>query len=742
MERQPRRRRRPAYSCIECRRRKIKCDRNDPCAHCVAAKAQCSFKVYRNEPVIRPQPQQGNIWGSASSPSAAAPSPLAQAQQVNTNTFVTEHGNRYPSGPPVIPATATGQDDTPETLQHSDIRSSNPAQATEPNLRDLLQRVQKLEESSSSRPSHWLSDTGRDLLERRSGLQDSQIILNKTRVLRWSHLMGSAQEFAPIAACYIEAVCNENGASSHDAETAAIYAQISDLLQKCKHIARSIKVGRPSRSLSYPEFDLAPPSREVADSMVRLYFRSFESAHRILHEPTFWTEYQRYWSHPGSVTNALRLKILLVIGVGSSLSEQGDTDTRFHNMVHQWVYAAQAWLSGPLEKDRLDVTGLQIHCLTILARQIFSIGGDLVWMSMGSLIHKAMEIALHRDPKYLPTMSVLQAERRRRLWATVLEMVVQSSLDASMPARISFDEFDTEAPSNNNDDEIDESTTALQPHPKGSYTTTSMQLILLGSLPIRLRILQLLNGLHSHISYLDVLALSSEITDANRACSSFMKANEANVTPFHRNLLDYLLRRFLIPLHCPFASKARENPLFSYSFKTSLDAAIAIISPEPDEGFSRLLAIGGGMFKEGIRWASTVITLGLIVQTEVQRLDGTLHRSTQYVEILKQAVKDMVWLSLERLRQGETNVKLHMFLSMILAQTEAIEAGTSCDFKIARSARDSLQLCHDLLQTRASTISLSSPNDAGLPLAGLDSGQEDYGLDLDMGFFFPDADFS
>ena len=29
-----RKRRRPALSCVECRRRKIKCDRNDPCNHC------------------------------------------------------------------------------------------------------------------------------------------------------------------------------------------------------------------------------------------------------------------------------------------------------------------------------------------------------------------------------------------------------------------------------------------------------------------------------------------------------------------------------------------------------------------------------------------------------------------------------------------------------------------------------------------------------------------------------------
>lgn len=523
---------------------------------------------------------------------------------------------------------------------------------------------------------------------------------------------------------------------------------MGELLQKCKNIARSLKVGRPSRSLiSRPEFGFAPPSREVADAMVTLYFRSFESTYRILHEPTFWAEYERYWSHPESVKTDLRLKIFLVIGIGSSLRGHGDTDAEagFRNTVHQWVYASQTWLSGPLEKDRLEITGLQIHCLTILARQIFSIGGDLVWVSMGSLIHRAMQIGFHRDPKHLPAMSVLQAEIRRRLWATILEMAVQSSLDSAMPPRISFDEFDTEAPSNNNDNEMDESTTALQPHPKGTYTSTSMQLILLDSLPTRLRILKLLNGLHAELSYLDVLAMSAEITDAYRACSCFAKEHEeSGVTPFHRNLLDYLVRRFLLPLHCPFAIQARTNPLFHYSLKASLEAALAIISPEPDEGFSRLMAIGGGMFREGIRCATTAITLELVAQAEAQRLDGTLHRNSQYRDLLKQAVKDLRLLSTERIRQGETNVKSHMFASMVLAQAEAIEAGTPCEFKIAQSGRDSLEFCHDLLLTRAGTVSLPSPNNTGPPTStGLDGGQEGYyGLDFDFDFFLPDAGFS
>ena len=40
----PRKRRRPALSCVECRRRKIKCDRRTPCNHCVQLKiTTCTY---------------------------------------------------------------------------------------------------------------------------------------------------------------------------------------------------------------------------------------------------------------------------------------------------------------------------------------------------------------------------------------------------------------------------------------------------------------------------------------------------------------------------------------------------------------------------------------------------------------------------------------------------------------------------------------------------------------------------
>lgn len=99
----------------------------------------------------------------------------------------------------------------------------------------------------------------------------------------------------------------------------------------------------------------------------------------------------------------------------------------------KWIFAAQTWLSSPFEKAKLHTSTIQIQCLLIIARQHYSISGDLVWISAGTLLRTAIQMGFHRDPKYLPKMSILQAEMRRRLWATILELNIQSSIGSGMP---------------------------------------------------------------------------------------------------------------------------------------------------------------------------------------------------------------------------------------------------------------------------------------------------------------------
>ena len=728
MERQPRRRRRAALSCVECRRRKIKCDRQDPCSHCVASQVQCTFRLFND--------------------STAAPARQRQHRQVD----------------------AAQLELSPRGVQENESETANtyprsPTIETQTGIKDV---------------------------------EDSNLIINKTRVLR----AGIAKDFESLIACFLAAIGTRTGVPIdngdlhlgesvyHSSALAPTVDKIGSMLEKCKDAAKRIKAAaNPVATLTGLDFDLSNltlPSRDTAHTMTLLYFEHFESAYRILHQPTFWAEHIRFWIRTETVEPALRLKYLLVVAIGSSLHEGINTgaDTTWRGMVHQWIRAAQAWLAGPLKKDRLSITGLQIHCLALLARQIFSVGADLVWMSMGELIHKAMQLGLHRDPKHLPPMPVLEAEVRRRLWASIVELAVQSSLDAAMPARISPAEFDTEPPANINDDEMDESTTTLVSHPRATtYTDTSMQLILLDSLPTRLAIVQLLNGLHGELSYSQVLALSSGITEACRkATASFAQgytqhsedsaAPFKKLTPFHASLHDYLVRRFLLPLHRPFAMKAQENPLFASSVKVSLDTAMGLIahgsindntlpstsSPgvnmeSSKTKFARLLLVGSGLFREGLWYAMSAIMLELYVAVSsaydadynpnnrrnpssstnhvAPHASAPLPPPNQlqrsYIAVLKQAVQDLIVIFKERIKEGETNVKGYLFLRMALAKVEAVESGAvsasrggfneqTVALAVAQTGVDSLEVAYFLLRERA--VKLGVPLGTGVEATG------------------------
>jgi hypothetical protein len=97
------------------------------------------------------------------------------------------------------------------------------------------------------------------------------------------------------------------------------------------------------------------------------------------------------------------------------------------NMSLQWVFSVQQRLSAPLEKSRMNLSGLQIQCLLILARETLGIGAGLIWISTGTLIRTAMQLGYSRDPKHFPEKSVLHVETRRRLWATIFELAMQAA---------------------------------------------------------------------------------------------------------------------------------------------------------------------------------------------------------------------------------------------------------------------------------------------------------------------------
>lgn len=495
------------------------------------------------------------------------------------------------------------------------------------------------------------------------------------------------------------------------------------LVDKCKAMARTVKtVNAPQWPSFNPDLHQGIPSRAVSDELIRLYLRTSEVTCRILHIPSFWKEYEQYWNSPQSTSTISLFKILLAMAMGIGYY-QGPEQRELRDKAQQWIYAAQSWLAMPHEKSRLNISGIQIQCLLILCRGLYNIGTDLIWITTGTIVRTAINMGFHRDPKYFPRISVLHAEIRRRLWATILELNLITSLDAGMSPMISFDDFDTEPPLNVDDDELDEATIdPPTPKPSNVATQTSIQLAALKSLELRIKINNLINDFRFEPSYDDVIRLSIELIGIYKENHKFMsQASEASSpgkfkpSPLHRKLVDLTTQRFLIALHRPFAFKARSDPKFYYSRKVYLDSALIILAhPDPkraaapipheteqQDDYDRLRVVNGGFLKEVMIHAAIVVYLEMVVPLEEDPDFSFTQERKQSREPYRRLLEDTIEISRQRIAVGgETNVKGHLFMSVMMGHLNALETGRSSEDGILEAAQKSARLCYDMMRAR------------------------------------------
>lgn len=385
---------------------------------------------------------------------------------------------------------------------------------------------------------------------------------------------------------------------------------------------------------------------------------------------------------------------------------------KVRKMALQWIYFTQTWLAGPFQKSRLNIVTLQIQCLLILARLTNPIAGDLIWISTESILHTAMSMGLHRDPKNFPKMSILQAETRRRLWSTILELVLQLSLDAGMSPSISLIDYDTEPPSNIDDNDLDHVDEAAGSKPRSTLTQVSFQLLLRDSFDLRLRMTKAMNNSFTPISYDLALKFSKDFDSAASRAAMLLDGYKMQnmtttyppktaATTFKQNFFDHLFYRFMLCLHRPFAVKARTDPIFHYSRKICTETAISLLSYEPDINFSYLMERGKGHFRDVATSSSIAIHLELTTQLEEDIISRSVERNRFKREPLLRILKETEGLWDRRLQMGETNVKGKVFLAMAASQFEAMEQKSNLDFAIFESAKTAIASAYDVLLVKA-----------------------------------------
>ncbi|RYO73997.1 hypothetical protein DL766_004693 [Monosporascus sp. MC13-8B] len=277
---------------------------------------------------------------------------------------------------------------------------------------------------------------------------------------------------------------------------------------------------------------------------------------------------------------------------------------------------------------------------------------------------------------------------RRRLWSTILELDLQSTIDSGSPPMIPLEECDIGTAANSDDEHlVDADGRALSQSPE-VFTDMSVALILRESFPIRLTIAKFLNNVQNKGSYRETLRLHA--------------------------------------LHVPFFGAALTEPAYAFSRKTGVEMALKTyyaarpraapvqISPgfpiSPNENrfsgadhYARLSITGGGFFRYITHLATVLVALELHSQLQEDIAIGLPAARPDLINVLQDA---KLW-SLQRVEAGDTNAKGYIIAVALCANVDALLQSVRTDDRerhVVDAAIEAGRRCVEILKRSAGDI--------------------------------------
>ncbi|KAJ5579749.1 uncharacterized protein N7459_005734 [Penicillium hispanicum] len=757
----PRKRRRPALSCEQCRRRKIRCDREMPCGPCTKGHPPMSCEyVNEGKAALDAKLESSRIPDNASPPHDSAARLFNGAQSSNDGARIAE-----------LERTVQALQGRVKDLEHD-------LQVEGSHGRRLLPH----DGTAASRIGGGVDDRVADGETRNASGQLGRLDRPQTLIPSLAPRLKSSGERVKLFGTTHWALVFQQFRLLRQVRSTALYPEgglndIGKLLKEVRNVRRVIKKQQQPR-LEDPAPGLLNdlPPREICDELVQHYMRTLGLIYRILHNPSFYQDYERFWENPPAVSPRFLMKLLLILAIGSVFYCKPGPTNELGLPVRRWIYATQWLLSGPFEKDAGNLEGLQLHCLLLLCRQAYAVDKESSWISAGNMLRQAVSQGLHRDPTHFPTLSAFDCEMRRRIWAAVLELNVQLSIDAAMPPLFCAEDFDTRPPSNLDDEDFDPASTSLpDSQPKTFYTASSLQILLSQSFPIRLKIARTINECTHEQSYEAALQLGSQLSTACKEMAVtflhyFARTSGSRLRPtqFHHRLMDTLLRRFLLNLYRPFTIEAINDPRFYLARKLSLDSALIMASygdsfgmPEasdqnPLQDLQRLALSGAGLFKCHLSLdVMIVISFELITQIEedvAAQPAGFSLLSPDLTGQIAHTARESMIRALERIMEqlyesvaaGIPSMKRYCLIAGVLAQIRAVPRSEAELTQVCAAFMDAARTCRALLQEYLAESKTSAEEGVMATPAGTSTGWtpgSGIGSSIDSEFAFPSLGF-
>ncbi|KAJ5951278.1 transcriptional regulator family: Fungal Specific TF [Penicillium vulpinum] len=521
------RRSKPQLSCNLCRRRKLRCDRKQPCSTCTTRGLALSCAYPSNQASQSPRPHGTN----RGRPQATVQDRLGQLEQIVVSLMqkTTSDGQDPPDQYPVASVT---QDQPREGSPEGIISpEDSPGQSDGGSVWFSSSDAQYVG------GTHWAAilDGIADIKEQLEREDDGKI--EKPAMLHTFLLYGS------------------KSASKED-----ILAALPDRPAVDRYISQY-----------FNRLDLAPSCLH-SGQFSREYERFWENPSQT---SIIWL---------GLLFSMICLAVLASSAADSS-SSSGDRDPLV-DMYREKI--VQCLILGEYTKSGRYVFETLYHYLTI-EYSIRKDADRDIWIISGISVNIALRMGYHRDPSHLPGISPFAGEMRRRAWATILQGDILISTQMGMPRMIKDWQCDTIEPRNLNDSDFDEDCLELPPSRSETEITTVSHIVARRRIFAALGVIVDFTASVRPVVYDEVMRLDRILHDAEATVPGYlrMKAMAAAVTDppqviMHRLFLRLMFHKGQIMLHCKYlspdlASYSDGQTSYSYSRTSCIEAALGIL---------------------------------------------------------------------------------------------------------------------------------------------------------------------
>ncbi|KAH0365529.1 hypothetical protein KCU65_g6014, partial [Aureobasidium melanogenum] len=217
----------------------------------------------------------------------------------------------------------------------------------------------------------------------------------------------------------------------------------------------------PSSNLFFPDPVTAYflPPRHVADRLIAQYLNAVHPVARLVHQPSFERQYNLFWSNltNGTITPAPIQAILFAAMFSAAVSLSDDAAASFSDMSKQLLVdrlreMTEFMLSRAnlLRTTKVDTMQAFIMYMLPLCRTEISRAHSAL---VGTAIRLAQCMGLHRDGTTFG-LSAVDTHVRRLIWYQICYLDVRTCEATGPRPQIRKDEYDTKLPLNVNDTDL------------------------------------------------------------------------------------------------------------------------------------------------------------------------------------------------------------------------------------------------------------------------------------------------